>query len=1049
MDPRHTRNPPPAEGRGELALYLLFGCSGAAGLIYEVLWARYLALFVGSTGLAQVIVLATFMGGLAIGGHFLGRVADRVASPLKYYAYLELAIGVYALLFDRIFEWGRAAFQLFADGVGGLAPGLVLGKIAACVCTILIPSVLMGATLPALGRHVIRSFRTVGSKLAFLYFLNSLGAVAGCLLAGFYLIRNYGLHFSMVAGGALNIAVGVVALVLSVRADVSRAVPLEEARTTSPPMPGWVFGVLLASVGVSGAVSMMYEVAWIRLLTLVLGSSTYSFSLMLATFILGLSMGGFLLSRRKKPTGYTAIFGASEVAVGLTVLLSLPFYVRLPYLFNQVASSLSREPATFGLYQLTKFLLCAMVMFIPTVFQGITLPAATKVLARDVRTLGRRVGSVFAVNTLGTLLGVVAAACIGLPGLGIKGMLELAVGLNLLLGLVVLLTVRQRGKRNGMLALSGVAIVLVASAYAATMDRWDRDVLTAGTYRTRERIPSFSELTERARERTTVFYRDGIDATVAVQDVQEPHPERLLVINGKVDASTVGDLPTQKMLAHVPMLFHPHPRRVLVIGLGSGATVGSVLTYEVEQVDVVELSRDVIAAGPLFAEINRRYWEDPRARVVWEDAKTFLQTTDSTYDVIISEPTNPWIAGVAGLFSTEFFEACRKRLNPGGLFVQWVQSYEIEDASFYLILETFTRSYPYYTLWNPMRADVMLMGSTERYGPNVDRMSARMKRPAVAADLRALGMGSALPVLMLQMADFSRAHSHVRWFGAVHSDYFPLLEYAAPRGFYVGTDAAGVKRLDERSRSPSRAELWVEHYLRTRVPTPAAFREAYGYAKTYQSLFGKLAYAAAAEWHRRYPEDAEARVALASERPAGYARVLRETRRSVAKEGLHARYEGKLRCRRLYEDYVASRNVLQAEGSAALLRELEWFMAHFPDSADAEIHWWHGEVLFDRGQLEAAVASLYRAQERFKQQGAGQEAKLIETAILTCRVLLDMGDVQRAREVYRAVLSEHADTLEVYLLDALIRSRGPGSGSLALGERPRVLARPGSMGRGR
>ena len=650
------------------ALYVCFLISGVAGLIYEILWAKYLALFLGSTGWAQVIVLATFMGGLALGSHFLGSRADRVANPLKFYVFLELAIGCYALvLFKPALAASHWLFIELARFTQLGSGNLIAAKVTASVLSIILPTFLMGGTLPTLGRHMVRSLQGVGPKIARLYFLNSLGGVVGCLLAGFYLIQALGLEFSMITAGMLSILAGLIAFAtfpMEEPAPETTPEPDMPNATPGPSMNRWAVGLLLACVSLSGAVSMMYEVAWIRLLTLVLGSSTYSFSLMLATFILGLSLGGLLLSLRKRTTGYGVIFGLSEVGVALTVLIMLPFYMKLPYLFNQLASSLSREPSTFALYQLCKFFLCALVMIIPTILQGVTLPAATKLLTPNVLALGRRVGLVFAINTIGTVIGVVFAGFWGLPNLGIKGTLELAVALNALVGIAVLLTNWPALAHRRALALATACLVIVGVWYMFGMGPWDKQVLSAGIYRTRQRIPSYASLVEEANTRRTVFYRDGIDATIAVQDVERPIAERILVINGKVDASTKGDLATQKMIGHLPLMIKPQTDQVLIVGVGSGATIGSVLAHDVQQVEVVEISRDIIEASRLFETVNGRYWEDPRAKVYWEDAKTFLQLTDRHYDTIISQPTNPWIAGVAGVFSKEYFEACRQQLKP-------------------------------------------------------------------------------------------------------------------------------------------------------------------------------------------------------------------------------------------------------------------------------------------------------------------------------------------------------------------------------------------------
>ena len=1006
-------------GRLAAVLYFCFFFSGAAGLIYEVLWARYLALYVGGTGLAQVIVLATFMGGIAAGSWVLGKRADRVASPLKLYAWLEMGIGVYALFYETLHFVGRDVFIAIVRAAGPGTAGLAAGKVAACALTILLPTFLMGGTLPALGRYMIRNMDAAGPRIARLYFLNSLGAVFGCLLAGFFLIRAFGLQFSMVLGGAMNIAVGVIALMIASSSEGGSAGSVRDSavpRPSSEPLSRPLIAILLAAAGVSGAVSMMYEVAWIRLLALVLGSSTYAFSLMLATFILGLSIGGYLLSLRQNPGGYRLIFALSSMGVGLTVLLCLPFYARLPFWFNQIAASLSREPATFPLYQFCQFFLCALVMIVPTVLQGITLPAATRALLDDVGYLGRRVGTVFAVNTLGTLLGVVFAGFFGLPGLGIKGTLELGVFLNIALGGAVLWTARDRPAFRRVAIASTAAVVLVTAGYGLGMGSWDRDVLAVGAYRTRKRIPSHASLVERARTTyKTVFYRDGIDATVVVRDEFENVrvPQRALVVNGKVDASTVGDLPTQKCIGHLPMFIHKNPENVLVVGIGSGATIGAVLAHDAKHVDVVEISRDVIDASRLFESVNGRYWEDPRVRVYWEDAKTFLQVTDQKYDVIVSEPTNPWIAGIAGVFSQEYYETCRDHLAPGGLFVQWIQGYELEDATLFLMLETFRSCFSHVTLWNPAGPDIVMIGSKEAYRPDFARMELVFGSPKVRGDLQAFGVESVPALLATQMADFSSRPAAARWSESVHSDYFPILDFVAPRGFFVGSRARGARWIDARMSSPANARLWIQKYFAQSKAAARQIGSCYRAIHRNGSLSPTLAPAWAREWAGAEPRNGNARNAEARElgfMEHGVWKRLPDEESKDPEVQAEARI---LRCKLRFREYSKTRSYLHLKDAEPLLADIRALLREGRGGDDAGLPAMCGRMEYDLGFYRDAASNLAKAAKDF--QRAGERDDLILTGIDLCRAFLASGDVNSALAAYREFLAPHAADPRVWL----------------------------------
>jgi spermidine synthase/MFS family permease len=845
----------------KICLYACFFLSGIAGLIYEVLWEKYLGLFVGSTGLAQIIVLSTYMSGLALGGWFWGRFADRKFHPLLLYVLLELAIGVYALFFNQVFGLGRSFFLKIGSQVEIGSASFQILKLLSCILLILLPTFLMGGTLPVMGKYLIRSLSGVGRRISLLYFLNSIGAVIGCLMAGFVLIRVLGLQSSMILGAILNFVVALAAYAIFKTASEPPLPEKEEQAATSSSTPA-LMKIVLVCVALSGAVSMMYEIAWIRMLTLVLGSSTFSFTLMLATFIFGLSLGGLLLSFRKKQSGYATIFGLAEIGVGLTVLLSLPIYVKLPYYFNNLAALLNRDPSAFAPYQFMKFGLCIAVMLIPTILQGITLPAATQVLTREMKGLGKRVGSIFAINTIGTCIGAAFAGAISLAWLGIRGTLELAVFINLILGAVVLLAEPREGIRKKAYIVAAVCIVVVAVPYIGGMRSWNENVMSAGAYRIRDRISSYQSMLDRIQNFQTLYYRDGIDASIAVQDVPDARgTKRLLIINGKVDAGTNRDLPTQKMLGHMPMLLQPGAKDVLVVGAGSGATSGAVLCYDsVKSLDVIEISGNVIEVNRdgWFDAINGRYYADPRTRIFHEDAKTVLQVSDKPYDIIISEPTNPWIAGVAGVFSQEYFEACRNRLVPGGKFVFWLQSYELESNTLLMMLDTFTSVFPYQTIWNSQGPDLLVVGSTQPYEADLASLTALLAQPAVKADLAQIKVDSLLPILSMQMNGHSRQPA-VTWLGAIHRDYFPVLDYLAPRGFFIGKTAEATEFLDHRRLSRARSQdLWIHDYLDKHTIPAEEYASTLASIEWCTTRLETLPYALAVKWNESYPDDTKA-----------------------------------------------------------------------------------------------------------------------------------------------------------------------------------------------
>lgn len=830
-----------------LLILASFFVSGVAGLLYQVVWTRYLALFLGHTSYAVVAVLAAFMGGLALGNAWLGAWVDRVRRPLLFYAVLELGIGVYALLFPRYYEMVHAGFiALVRAWQPAGAVRLALQFLFAGL-TILLPTVLMGATLPALTKFVTRSLAELRGKVAALYAINSTGAVVGTVLADWWWIPGYGLELVVYFGAAMSLAIGVVAYVLS------RATGEGEIPRPAPPVatgPGTVetftpgeLRLALVAIGVSGFVAMLYEVAWTRLLGLALGSSTHAYSLMLATFIGGIAVGGWIVFRWRRQSNTLTAFAWAELALAGTLLVSLWFYDLLPWWFARLASLLARKRDAYPLYELCQGLICGAVMFVPAMCLGMTLPLISRVATAELTRTGRSVGRVFAVNTLGTVLGAVLTGLAFLPWLGLARTFVLGLALNTLIGVAVLLRARPRTRLAWIGGSLAALAVLWWIAGAQLTPRWQQ-TFAIGLWRLSNPPTTLAGFRQAQGEKRLLYHRDGGGSSVAVTSTRREDGSEVITLrtNGKVDASSGDDMSTQMLLGHIPLLSHPGATNVLVVGAGSGVTAGAVLQHPgVRQVDVVEISPEIVAAAHrFFTPFNHGSLNDPRTRLHLEDAKTFLQTTPERYDVIVTEPSNPWMAGVAALFSREFYEDCRARLQPGGLVAQWLQTYETDDATCELVLATFSSVFPQVSLWQTGSGDLLLLGSLGPQEPDLDRLPARLAEPAVAADLAHIGIRGVTPFLSLQLVAAADGASLPGPGTRIHSDLVPRLEYAAQRAFFVREQATGVERLAELNSPRPRTPLgrWlVRHpltpgdcealgaeFARAQVPAPALFR---------------------------------------------------------------------------------------------------------------------------------------------------------------------------------------------------------------------------------
>lgn len=850
---------------------LLFVTSGSLGLIYQVAWFKYLSLFLGNTTHAQTIVLATFMGGLAIGASLWGRRADRSRRPLALYGWLELAIGAYCLAYPALQSLLRELFVSTVREAGwpsGSTTVLSL-KLLISFATLLPPTILMGGTLPVLVRYLTRSLRDAGSNIAILYFLNSFGAVVGSLLAGFFFVRLIGLEATVVSAGAANVVVGIIALAVGRREHGHAEVPDRgptSATTADDPQsaeaPVFTLGQARLAVvvaGTSGFCAMVYEVAWVRMLIPVLGSSTYSFTLMLVAFISGITAGSAIVARViSRSPRLVAWLAGTQAGVAGSMMLILPLYGLVPYVFWWTAHLLHRSETSYPIFLALQFGFGFILLVIPTIFMGMGLPVAARIASQRADKVGSTVGLVFSVNTIGTVLGTVAAGLVFFPAFGVQRTVEIAVLLNTMAAAAVLWWGGAFERRKGrILAAGALAIAVVGLSVSPS---WSRATSLSGVFRyinkNVEPPSSYDEFVQRFSPLSVPFYREGSTATVGVIETPaDGGVQKVLIINGKPDASSVTDLPTQVLLGQLPMVLHPQPASALVIGLGSGVTAGSLLRHPVERVDCVEISPEVVDASAEFVEASGRIMDDPRFHLTVDDALTMLQLTDRRYDVIVSEPSNPWIAGIGSLYTSEFFALCRERLADDGLMVQWFHLYEMDDEMFRLVLRTFQSAFPHVTIWSPLATDVILVGSNHVVGPNDVRLTSLWEDDAVRTDFRRIGIEHPGTIYSLQVMNSEQVRRYADE-GPLNTEDLPRLEYGAPRAFFVNRGVKGVERFDQRLH-------------REGSPLPLALRwrdngfsddELSDAARWHESPVRgapALAYQFLAELHRRRPADAD------------------------------------------------------------------------------------------------------------------------------------------------------------------------------------------------
>lgn len=777
-------------------LFVCFFLSGAAALMYEVVWMRMLTQIFGSTAYAVATVLAAFMAGLAIGSYVFGRLASARRNLLLLYGVLELGIGVYGFLAPLFFHAARGVYgPLF--WLYELSPtGFNLLLFVFSFILLAVPTFLMGATLPLLSQFFVRSSAHLGRRVGDLYATNTLGAVFGCALAGFYLIPLLGLSGTVYTAAIANFVIAGLIILASVaqKRPVDAAAAAASGADTETRRPRSSFEwLLLAAIALSGAAAMVYENAWTHALTLVIGGSVYSFTTMLVTFLIGLAAGGYLYARLFGARAVSATaFGLIELGAGFTALATIPLFEKLPLLFVRLHESFGDS---FSMLLAMRVLLAFAVMFLPTLLLGMTFPLVVCLFTQNVYRVGSGVGTTYAANTLGAIVGAFVGGFIFLPLAGMQHSIVIGALLNLIVGWALLVADPRPG-RMLRLALGGAAAAAIA-AVALRFPSWDPAILTSGVTVYAERfkaLPTDSLRLEEMHRDDMLYYREGLTATVSVHEMGKSY--RYFKTNGKVDGS-YGDALTMLMTGYVPMLLHPEARQVAVIGLGTGMTVKAIGTFpSVKGIEVLEIEPAIVEAARFFAEKNGKILDDPRVRVVPTDGRNYLMAAPRLYDLIISEPSNPWIAGIASLFTRDFYATARRKLAPDGLFTQWIHVYSMSPDDFRMVLRTFSESFPHVSVWNLQESDFLLIGSEKEQQfdyPRLEKLFA--SNETLKNDLRDLGLSDLYAVLgfyrmgkkeLLALAEGAE----------FNTDDNARLEFSAPRSLGKSTSELNRKIID-------------------------------------------------------------------------------------------------------------------------------------------------------------------------------------------------------------------------------------------------------------
>ncbi|MGC4083533.1 MAG: fused MFS/spermidine synthase [Vicinamibacterales bacterium] len=785
-------------------LLVAYAGSGVAALIYEVSWTRLLTLQMGRGLVASSTVLAAYMGGLALGAWLAGHRANRLSprAALHAYAAIEAAVALLAIALPFELDLLSPLFAAVYGDAGGAGFGAV--RTGAALMLLVLPAMALGATFP-LAIRALADSAPPASAPGRLYAVNTIGAAIGALLSGFVLLPNIGLTNTLLVGvGASACAVGAALVVARRSSDATPATSGDasapRAATASPRhkrtkttraqnVTGQIAPVAKARVPLAlmlstftGLASFIAEVGWTRVFAMLVGPSTYAFAATVATFIAGLAIGAvlgtFIASRTMQQAEVAAVIvGLAAIAAAWSGAAAGTWLPR------SVAADFAAAP---DISIVSHAISVAAIVLPLAIGLGATFPL-TLAIAGGAAASPAVAGMVYAVNTVAAVAGSLLTGFVLVPALGLERTLAIVPVLLAVAAFATMLaTPRALALRLAIAIPAAVALVATFTAPA-----WNRPLLASGAYKYASAVPQGLDIETALTAGTLLYYRDGGTATVSVKRLTGALS---LAIDGKVDASTAGDMLTQKLLAHLPLLLHGDAKEVGIIGLGSGITLASALTHPVAHVDVIEIAREVVDASRLFAPDDAQPLNDPRVRLLVTDARSHFALAARTYDVVVSEPSNPWMAGVAALFTREFFESARRRLTADGVMCQWVNTYDISTSDLQSIVATFTSVFPDTTLWLAGDGDLMLIGSPTSMDPKVDRLAHLPDDPRIVADLRSVGVTSPFGLLSMLVGGRDTA----RRFGAdapIQTDDRLELEFSAPRALQTAERRQNVAHI--------------------------------------------------------------------------------------------------------------------------------------------------------------------------------------------------------------------------------------------------------------
>jgi spermidine synthase len=754
---------------------IVFFMSGLSALVYQLLWMRHLGFIFGNTVYASATVLTAFMGGLAIGSHLFGRISEKLRNPIKGFAWLEIAVAAYALAMPWMFELIKIIYMLAYRHVSDNMVFLTSLRFVLAFLILLFPTICMGGTLPVLIRGMARDDEGFGRRLGWLYGVNTLGAVVGVFLSGFYLIPMIGLTNTNILAVSTDLAAGFGALLLARRHLVPEAgrEPLRARfrwSTFSTPAR-----IALGFTVICGFVSLALEVIWFRALILVFGSTTYSFTVMLGVFLLGIGLGSLLIAPLlDRVKSLLALLAITVAAIGIYTLWSMyRFDVGPEFLIDY----LFRNGFSWPAMNRARFFIAVSHLAPPALLFGAAFTMATRLVRHETSSSSGTTGLVYALNTIGAVAGSFVGGFILLPNLGMeRSLLVLAMIMLVAGGLTLTLW-----SRHALLRLAGFGLTVALVVYAAFFPpAWNKSMLAAGAYFgpfnfIRDGQNVFREMVAGDR---MIHFDESLSSTISVHIGD--NEEKYFCVDGKTEADqSARSMVLQRMIGHLPTLFHPNAKSGVNIGLGAGVSFGALGCHPLDHLEVVEINPAVQFATRTWGKLNHHILDNPKANVTFNDGRNHLFSTPRLYDIITADPFEPVMAGAAHLYTVDYFRLGYNRLQPDGIMGQYLPLYEMSLEDYLIIVRSFVEVFPNTALFFT-GFDTILIGFKGDVELNADVLRKNFHIPEVEASLADIGFTNPEMILGMFVADLSK-NPGFAGSGPLNTDEFPIIEYSTPK----------------------------------------------------------------------------------------------------------------------------------------------------------------------------------------------------------------------------------------------------------------------------